>query len=295
MIDTHIHLDLLPDPGAHMQAAVDVGVVGMLAVGVDPRVSARPIVAVPAGLEIRLAIGLHPQELPRASAADVDEAFDVLEERLRHEGDIAAIGECGFDARPGIGAPALKDRSTSTSGPRPSQSPAQSQPASSTMLGTAEALERQLQVFRRHLAVARRHGLPLILHAVRRDGATLAALDEDIARHGPLPPVLWHAFSASRETLALAIARGVHVAVGGLVRPIPVGSTTQTGTKGRRLLEAVAHIPTSSLLVETDAPPLDPAALPEVIRALASLRGVSPGALAEATTTNARRLLGFGA
>jgi Tat protein secretion system quality control protein TatD with DNase activity len=40
MFDTHMHLDLLDDGPAALQAAVDAGLTHVLSVGVDPRVPA---------------------------------------------------------------------------------------------------------------------------------------------------------------------------------------------------------------------------------------------------------------
>jgi TatD DNase family protein len=247
MFDSHVHLDLLDDGPAEVRAAVAAGVTHALAIGLDPRRPAPLAGDVPDGLTVVRALGLHPQET--RDAADVDAALAVLDHALGQRGDdVVAVGECGLDARPGIGVAALHERA-----------------------------------LRGQLALARRHGLPVVLHGVRRDGALLAALDDDLAAAGAgAAPVagVWHGFSASKETMQAAVRRGLHIAVGFVV----------LDERARRLRAAVPAIPDDRLLVETDAPPLPMARLVDVIAAVAQLRGTTPAAIAALTTQNARRL-----
>jgi TatD DNase family protein len=249
MFDTHLHLDLLGDAGpASLAAAALRGVTHLCAIGVDPRVPASLQGAAPAGVVVVRALGLHPQEVK--DAADVDAALAALDERLRHRADdVVAVGECGLDARPGIGDPALHERA-----------------------------------FRAQLLLARRHALPVVLHGVRRDAAMLQALDDeygDDARTGRVRGV-WHGFSSSTDTMKHAVRRGLSISVGFLV----------LNEKARRLREAVPHIPLERLVVETDAPPLPPERLVDVVDEVARLRGVSRDEIARATTANARALFG---
>jgi TatD DNase family protein len=259
--DTHLHLDALGDDGPDLVAdAVAVGVTHMVAVGVDPR---RPATLVgPAssqhvpGLRVGFAVGLHPQELPAMNDDAVEEALDALDARVDDDrGCTVAVGEVGLDARRGIG----------------------------TGVGVGDdgdALARQVRVMKRHLAVARRTGLPLVLHGVRRDGAMLQAIDDDVAAHGPLPPCLWHGYSGSRDTMRLAVARGLFISVGFMA----------LDARARRLREAIPDIPVERLVLETDAPPLAPARIVDVAAAVAALRGVSVERLAETTSANAAAL-----
>jgi TatD DNase family protein len=252
--DTHLHLDLLGDEGpAAVRAARDVGVTRLVGIGTDPRVPARLRGALPDDVIVGYAVGLHPQELPSLSDDDVAAALLALDERLAREPDIVAIGETGLDARKGIG-------------------------------DADDAFARQRRVFEHHLAVARRTGLPLVLHGVRRDGPMLQLLDDDIAAHGPLPGTVWHGYSGSRDTARLAVARGVHIAIGFMA----------LDERARRLREAIPAIPDDRLLLETDAPPLAPARLVEVAAAVASLRGQSVQHVQRVTADNAARLFRFG-
>jgi TatD DNase family protein len=245
MIDTHLHLDRLLEAGpALLQAAVDVGVTGFVSIGVDPRLAQGLAGPLPPGVEVKTVLGLHPQEVKDRD--DVDAAFAVLERRLDQEPGVVAVGECGLDARPGIGNVALHEL-----------------------------------VFRRHLQIARARGLPVVLHGVRRDGAMLAVLDDECGGPGKSGvDGVWHGFSGSRDTMQLAVKRGLFISVGFMV----------LDERARRLREAVPAIPDDRLLVETDAPPLAPARLPDVVDAVARLRGTTSAHIAALTSNNARRL-----
>jgi TatD DNase family protein len=246
MIDTHVHLDLLPDGPALLQTAVAQGLTHVVSIGVDPRRSAALRGVVPDGLVVVRALGLHPQEAQ--SEESVDDALTALDEQLRiRADDVVAVGECGLDGRPGTGSAAVHARA-----------------------------------FVGQLALARRHDLPLVLHGVRRDGPLLAALDEDEVTHGPTRPVrgVWHGFSSSLDTMKAAVRRGLFISVGFVV----------LNERARRLREAVPHIPDDRLVVETDAPPLEPARLRDVIATVAALRGTHPDEIEALTTANARRL-----
>lgn len=238
VIDSHIHLDRLHDGPAVLQAAVDVGVTGFVSIGLDPRHEQGLRGALPVGIDIKKALGLHPQEV--RDAVDVDAAFAVLHRRLIEDRDVVAVGECGLDARPGIGNAALHE-----------------------------------EVLRRHLRLARRHDLPVVLHGVRRDAAMLSILQDEGVVDG-----VWHGFSGSTETMLLAVRRGLCISVGFMA----------LDERARRVRAAIPAIPDDKLLIETDAPPLPPARLVEVAAAVAALRGTTPAHIAALTTANARRL-----
>jgi TatD DNase family protein len=138
--------------------------------------------------------------------------------------------------------------------------------------------ELQQRAFTAQLALAQARSLPVVLHGVRRDKAMLDTLDAALAR-GPLRGV-WHGFSGATEIMREACARGLFVSVGFVV----------LNDKARRLREAVPHIPSEWLLVETDAPPLAPARLADVVARVAELRGVSVDEIVRVTTQNAQRL-----
>lgn len=249
MIDTHLHLDLLDRDGgadAALAAAAAVGVRAAVGIGVDPRASSRTQGELTAPIRLYETLGFHPQNL--TTEADLDAALAALAGALERRGpDVVAVGETGLDARPGMAERALQERA-----------------------------------FRAQLLLAHQHGLPVVLHGVRRDGDMLRVLDEHIARHGPIRGV-WHGFSGSRETMQAAVERGFSIAIGFMV----------VNENARRVREAVPHIPLDRLVVETDAPPFEPARLRDVVDEVARLRGVAPRVIEHATTHNAVRLFGL--
>ncbi|MCA9638754.1 MAG: TatD family hydrolase, partial [Myxococcales bacterium] len=149
------------------------------------------------------------------------------------------------------------------------------------------ARARQLAVLDAHLEVARRTGLPLLLHCVRAHAALLERL-----LAAPTPPSILHSFSGSPEVADALCRAGHYISLAG-ARTIP---------GARRPRAAAAAVPEARLLVETDSPDQtpfarrpernEPAFLVDVVAALAEVRGCPVEAIAEVTTTNACRVLG---
>lgn len=150
-----------------------------------------------------------------------------------------------------------------------------------------EGLDAQTQrdYFTAQLQLARDFDLPVILHARR-------AVDEVIAtikRFAPLRGVV-HSYSGSAEQARQLWNLGFFIGFGG---PI-------TYERAHRLRSLVATMPLEFLLLETDAPdqPLstrrgernEPAYLIEVADTVAQLRDADVASIAQATTSNAKRL-----
>jgi TatD DNase family protein len=150
-----------------------------------------------------------------------------------------------------------------------------------------EDLERdaQLRYFQAHLELARELDLPLIVHARRAVEQVIHA----IRAVGGLRGVI-HSYAGSPEQARQLHQLGFMVGLGGPV----------TYARAKRLRRVAAQLPLEQLLLETDAPDQpdcdsrgtrnEPARLPRVLVDIAGLRGMAPEALAEATTSNARRL-----
>lgn len=148
--------------------------------------------------------------------------------------------------------------------------------------------EAQQVSFRAHIAAARETGLPLIVHARDADDDTVAVLQDEYAK-GPFPGVI-HCFTAGPELARAALGIGFYISLAGIV----------TFKKADALRETVREVPLDRLLVETDSPYLapvprrgktnEPANVVYTARALAELRGIDPGELADTTTENFFRL-----
>ena len=148
--------------------------------------------------------------------------------------------------------------------------------------------DAQMAGFRRHIAAARETGLPLVIHARAADEDVARVLEEEMAA-GPFKAVL-HCFSSGPELARRGVALGLSVSFSGIL--------TFKGSTALR--EIAAAVPLDRLLVETDAPYLapvplrgrtnEPANVVHTAAVLAETKGVTPAALAEATTANFFRL-----
>ncbi|MBA3546674.1 MAG: TatD family hydrolase [Nannocystis sp.] len=267
-IDTHAHLDLprFGDDADRRAAAVraqSAGIVSIVIPGVEPAgwdgmlATAAQLREAAPFVGFHTALGIHPQVLPEI-AAELDAAhIEQLEQRvLAAPAGMVAIGECGLDFGAEIEA------------------------------GAARA--RQIAVLKAHFALARRTGLPLLLHCLRAHAVLL-----ELLRAAPLPPSILHSWSGSAELAALFCRAGHFISFAGSI----------TLPRARRPLESARAVPADRLLLETDSPDQtpfnrrpagnEPAFLLEVAAAVAAARDETLAALAEQTTANARRVLGL--
>lgn len=140
------------------------------------------------------------------------------------------------------------------------------------------------RVFRTHIAAARLSGLPLVIHARDADADVAAILDDEMGK-GAFKALL-HCFTAGPELAATALRLGLSISFSGVL----------TFKNSGALREIAASVPMNRLLVETDAPFLapvphrgkrnEPAFVAHTADVLAAVKGVTPAALAEATTAN---------
>jgi TatD DNase family protein len=141
----------------------------------------------------------------------------------------------------------------------------------------------QRSSFHRHLELAAELDLPVVVHSRSADTETMEIMVGSGWRRGVL-----HCFSGGPELLEAALGLDWYVSFAGMI--------TFPKYDAADLLRLV---PADRLLVETDSPYLspvpfrgrrnEPARVGLVARRAAELRGEDPGALARATTENARR------
>lgn len=142
----------------------------------------------------------------------------------------------------------------------------------------------QQKSFRAHIDAARRTGLPVITHTRDADDDTLAILTDEHAK-GPFSGLI-HCFSSSKQLAEKSIEFGFYISISGIV----------TFKTADTLRATVADLPVDRLLVETDAPYLapipmrgrrnEPAYTAHTADCVAGLKGLTPEALADATTAN---------
>jgi TatD DNase family protein len=148
----------------------------------------------------------------------------------------------------------------------------------------------QRRAFAAQLDLAASARLPVVIHMRGDVEPDLRAALAGAPSH--LTAVL-HSFDGSPSFAEEAISRGWYFGVGGLV-------TRQSNTQ---LREIVSRLPLDRVLLETDAPYLTPAGvkdrrnspvnIPIIARALASLREIESGDVAQATSANAAGLFGL--
>ena len=251
LIDTHCHLiyDAFADDLNDVRdRARDADVRAIINPGTTLADSTAITAAAQEMPELFAAVGIHPND-----AGDVDDQTIPALHALTTQSDVVAVGEIGLDYY-------------WDSAPRPVQK----------------------QVFEHQLDLAKRVGLPVIIH--QRDAAddTMAILRE-WARDGH-PGLVLHAFSGDVAMAEEAIDLGFYIGIGGPV----------TFKNPRQLPDVVAATPLDRLLIETDAPYLtphpfrgkrnEPARVTLVAQRLAELKSMSYEALAEQSTRNALAL-----
>lgn len=149
---------------------------------------------------------------------------------------------------------------------------------------------QQEEIFRRQLAIVRSSGLPVIIHDRDAHQATLRILQNE----GLLPAGgVFHCFSGDRALARQCLDLGFYLSFAG---PVTFKNASQA-------IEVARWAPLDRLLVETDCPYLapepyrgkrnEPAFVANVASRIAQLRGLPLEAVAEATTTNAKKLFGL--
>jgi TatD DNase family protein len=142
--------------------------------------------------------------------------------------------------------------------------------------------ERQLALFEDQLSVAKAADLPVILHNRKAHDQMLSMLKKNPVKGG-----ICHAFNGSFQQAQQYIDLGFKLGFGGML-------TYERSSKLRKL---AAHLPIESIVLETDAPDMPPAShqyqrnspeyLPEILEALAQVRGEPASEMARQTTANA--------
>jgi TatD DNase family protein len=105
--------------------------------------------------------------------------------------------------------------------------------------------ETQVAAFQDQLALARALDLPVVIHSRNAEEETLRILQDSGFASRPL---LWHCFGGGPDLAEKVLALGWHISIPGTV----------TFPKNTALREAVAMIPLSRMVLETDCPFLTP-------------------------------------
>jgi TatD DNase family protein len=259
VFDAHTHLDAMAqragvDASAAFVASVmadarAVGVARAITVGDTIASSRWCVAAAGAHPDVYAAVAVHPTEVRGIN----DDDYAVLD-ALARDPSVVAVGETGLDY--------YWDRT-----------------------GPAEQQEH----FRRHIALAKAVGKPLMIHDRDAHADVLRILRED----GPPDTVVLHAFSGDVAMARECVAAGYLLSFPGVI----------TFRNAPGLREAAAAVPADQVLVETDAPflaphphrgrPNSPALLPLTVRGLAAAAGHEVDKLCAAISATGRRVFGW--
>lgn len=219
MIDTHAHMGKRFCPPAVAGRAIE----GAIKAGL------RAIVLAASNLEeseenielskkypgvLYTAVGIHPQQTDPENKLSVEEQIDILDKLIKeNKSKITAIGECGLDYSPApVGE---KDRSK----------------------------EDQEKLFRRQIELAKKYGLPLIIHARKAVDEVIKILKDYQGIKG-----VFHCYTGGIKRIRQILDLGPDWYFG-----IDGNLTYEIG-----LMEVVKNIPMNRILLETDSPFLAP-------------------------------------
>lgn len=221
-------------------------------------------------------LGIHPLYVSQAKDDDLDH-LDAALMQYRDDPSLVAVGEIGLD----YFVPELC---------------------------VSPLRERQAHFFLMQLKLARKHGLPVVLHSRRSVDQVLKGLrsvgraPQAVGLSDHLHKQAWHgiahAFSGSAQQAQAFIDLGLKLGFGGAL----------TFDRALQLRRLAATLPLDAIVLETDAPDMpphwlyktteqrnagevqgvnSPAELPRIAAELAALRSISVEELAQATTHNA--------
>jgi TatD DNase family protein len=265
-IDTHCHLDALEFGADHglalslRERAAAQGV-GLCVIPAVERGNFDTVRELAHRMGDAYALGIHPMFVPQAADSDLAALDTALAQHI-DDPRLVAVGEIGLDFFvPALCEPAMR--------------------------------KRQTYFYREQLKLARKHGLPVILHVRRSADALLKPL-----RELPTGGGIAHAYNGSAQQAQVFLDLGFKLGFGGAV----------TFEPARRLRALASTLPLTALVMETDAPDIppqwlyataaqrsagqaqgvnSPAELPLIAQVVAELRGMAANELALATTANA--------
>ena len=225
MIDTHSHLNLDPlveNNKQQHQTAKKSGVEKIVVPGVNYQ-SSEKAVEIAGELEgVFAAIGLHPHEAEHLlTTQKTQDIYHWLVEWGSKQ-KVVAVGECGLDYF--------------------------RLPKDSLQSKHIKAFQKKL--FKLHIKASREVGKPLLVHV--RDAQEDAI--ELLENYSPLPKItdqtrfVLHCFSGDKKYLNRALKIGGYISFAGNV----------TFKNAKELVEVLRVVPIDRLLLETDAPFLNP-------------------------------------
>ncbi|KZN60086.1 hypothetical protein N473_25165 [Pseudoalteromonas luteoviolacea CPMOR-1] len=202
-IDSHCHLDfdeLTGNLTELMSDATASGITQFVVPGISLAQSKRLLAFGKKHPSCHIAFGLHPYFLTEQSREEMAQLADLAEQ---HRGKLVAIGECGIDSQCGD-------------------------------------LALQQALFKSHITLANRLGLPMIVHHRQSHHLIAQAFKQISPQFGGVI----HAFSGSLQQAEYYVKLGFKLGLGGTI----------TYPRAKKTREVVSRLPLSSFVLETDAP-----------------------------------------
>lgn len=253
IFDTHAHYDhsaFDEDRDVLLASLPGAGIGRIVNVGASIKTSKESLKLAGKYPFFYAAVGVHPSESGELTESDM-----LCLEGLSRQEKVVAVGEIGLDYY-------WKEPEASL----------------------------QKHWFVRQLDLARKMGLPVIIHSREAAKDTLDVMKAEKA--GDMGGVI-HCFSYSREIAREYLNMGFFLGIGGV-------STFQNA---RHIKEVIDYAPLECLVLETDCPYLAPAPyrgkrnsslhLPLVMQAVARIKGVEEEQVEEQTWENGNRLFGL--
>jgi TatD DNase family protein len=252
LIDTHAHLDdeqFRADLPAVLERAAAAGVCRIVTIATTATDSRACVELAKRYSALGATVGLQPNNLAQAAPGDWDKVVELVSSP-----GVVAVGETGLDRHWDY-----------------------------TPFGQQE------DYFARHLELARRHTLPVVIHCREAEADVVRMLRQHFDKHGPVRGVM-HSFTGDAKTAADCLAMGLYISFAGML----------TYKNAQALRDVAKTVPLDRLLVETDSPYLapvplrgkrnEPANVVHTAACLAATLGQDPAVVAGHCTRNARAL-----
>lgn len=250
LFDTHTHLNADQFEGIENKIianAAEHGVGYMAVVGFDRKTIVKTLELSQKYAEIISVVGCHPTE-----AHKYDKKFEADLENWLELDKVLMLGEIGLD-----------------------------------FYWDSAPQDTQAEVFRRQIAIAKEHNLPITIHNRDATAEVYKILKEEKV---PEAGGIMHSFGDDSEWAKKFLDLGMHLSFSGVL----------TFKKTEEVRQAAAITPLDKLLIETDAPYLapepkrgkrnEPAYVKYVAEKLAEVRGLSLEEITKITSRNAFEL-----
>lgn len=247
IFDSHAHYasQAFDDDREELLAALPLrGIYAVTSIGADKASSESAVALANRYDYIYATVGFHPSDISKFDQS----SLDFLRETATNNKKVRAIGEMGLD-----------------------------------YYYEKDNRERQIEVFKAQLELAKKLDLPTVIHS--RD----AAADTLDILTSYQPEGVVHCFSYSKEVAAQLVSLGLYIGITGVV----------TFKNARKIVETAAALPLDRMLIETDCPYMAPvphrgkrcdsSMLVHTADVLAQIKGITREELLIQTARNACR------